>query len=62
MANRKDKYLHLGFGWIHYIHYYPNRAAIKHWGIFASNFKSFSVDVYIGKHVFVFTFHKKSES
>jgi hypothetical protein len=53
LKTRKDKYINLGFFWLHYIHYYPQRWSTSHWGWQTSTFKGFSIDFYVGKHVLV---------
>ena len=56
-AGRKDRHLNLGFGSIHHIHYYPQVGTTTQWGILAYRFECFTVDVFWGRHVFVFNFH-----
>lgn len=58
--NRTDKYINLGFVWLHYIHYKPNKWSTSHWGFQTTTFKDPSVDFYFGKHVFVFTLRQRS--
>jgi hypothetical protein len=59
MKYRKDKYFNLGFCWLHYIHYYPQQGSPKQWGFSAYNFKNFTIDLWFGKHVIVFSFRDK---
>jgi hypothetical protein len=59
MKSRKDRYFNLGFSWLHYIHYYPQPLSISCWGFQASNWKHPALDIYFGKHVFVFSFRDK---
>lgn len=56
MMNRKDKIWGIGSLFIKYMHYYPHRGSVSHWGFQTSNFKGFNIDFFFGKHVIVFSF------
>ena len=54
---RKDKYFKLGSHVLQYIHYYPTyNAEVSYGWLFVR--KEGLLDIYFGKHVFVFTLRK----
>jgi len=56
-TGRKDRHLNLGFGRVHYIHYHPQVGGTRQWGVLLQRFGHFTVDVFWGRHVFVYNFH-----
>ena len=59
-TGRADKYFNLGFAVVHYIHYCPQVGGTRQWGVLLQRFRHFTVDVFWGRHVFVFNFHGRS--